>query len=186
MQDPFWHRVEIDLSEVIVRADGGEVVIDDALHHHVIAILKSVEVMEDKALRGFKDAGLLPRELTGIPRNQPETPLAARFGLQTLGCPFFTGDEGQGVEGDGVLQEHRPIGGDGEVVQEGETREAVGTIVQQGSSVRALRGEFHQTDGAAGTGLDPKGDHAGPPVVAGVEAGMGTEGLTLFQHAVQP
>ena len=58
------HRVEIDLGEVIVWADRGEVVVDDALHHHVVAILKSVEVMKHEAIGSFEDAGLLACELT--------------------------------------------------------------------------------------------------------------------------
>ena len=54
--------------------------------------------------------------------------------------------------------------------------------MQQGARLRAIGGELHQTDGAAGPGLDPEGDHAGPSVVAGIQAGVSTEGLALFQH----
>jgi hypothetical protein len=39
------------------------------------------------------------------------------------------------------------------------------------------RGEFHQPDAAAGSGFHPEVDQAGGPVVAGVKAGVGTEGL---------
>ena len=185
VQDPLRHRVEIHLSEILIRSDGREIVVDDALHHNVIAILKGIEVMEDETVGSFEDAGLLTSEAAGIAGNQPETPLAAGLRCQALGRTLFAGHKRQGIEGDGVLEEHRPVGGDGEIVKEGEAGEAVGTVVQQGARLRAIGGELHQTDGAAGPGLDPEGDHAGPSVVAGVEAGVSTEGLALFQHTIE-
>jgi hypothetical protein len=57
--------------------------------------------------------------------------------------------------------------------------------MQQGAGLRAIGGELHQTDGAAGPGLNAEGDHAGPAVVTGVEAGVSTESLALFQHTIE-
>ena len=151
----------------------------------MIAVLKGVEVVEDKSIGGLEDAGLLAGETTGIPRDQPEAPLAARLGLQTLGCSFLTGDEGQGVESDGVLQEHRPVGGDGEIMQKSEAWKAVGAVVKQRTGVRTFGGELHQPDGAAGPGFDPEGDHAGAAVVTWIKPRMGTEGFTLLKHTIQ-
>ena len=97
---------------------------------------------------------------------------------------------GQGVEGDGVLQEHRPVGGDGEVVQESKASKAVAPFTQQLTGTDPPpgiinRGEFHQPDAAAGPGFHPEVDHAGGAMVAGVKAGVGTEGLAGFEHPIE-
>ena len=71
-------------------------------------------------------------------------------------------------------------------MKEGEAGETVGSVVQQRTGIRAIGGELHQTNGAAGACLHPEGDHAGTTVVTGVEAGVGAEGLTLLEHAIEP
>ena len=96
VQDPLRHRVEIHLSEILIRSDGREIVVDDALHHNVIAILKGIEVMEDETVGSFEDAGLLTGEAAGIAGNQPETPLAAGLRCQALGRTLFAGHKRQG------------------------------------------------------------------------------------------
>ena len=67
---------------------------------------------------------------TGIARHQPEHGLPARLRGQALRRPLLAHHKGQGVKRDSVLQEHRPVGGDREIVQKGKTVEAVATVVQ--------------------------------------------------------
>ena len=130
VQDSFRHRVEIHLSEVVIGTDGREIVVDDALHHEMITVFKRIQMMEDEAVGGFEDARLLTGKTTGVSRYQPETPFPTGLGRQALSRTLFAGYERKGIEGDGVLQEHRPVGGDGEIVEEGETGKAVGAVVQ--------------------------------------------------------
>ena len=185
VQDPLRNCIEINLGEILVRTDRGEVVVHDALHDHMIPVLKGIEVMEDKSIRGFQDAGLLAGETTRIPGDQPEATLAAGLGGQALSSSLLSCHIGNRVERDGVLQEHRPVGRDGEIVQKGKAGKAVGTVVKQLTGLRAFGGELHQPDGAARTGFDPEGDHAGATVMAGIKTRMGTEGFTFFEHTIQ-
>ena len=135
MEDSFRHLLEVHLSEVIIRTDGRKVVIDDALDHHLITLFKSVEVVKHKAIRSIEDAGTLAGKRSGIAGDQPEAAFAAWLGRQALGSPLLAGDKGEGIEGNGVLQEHRPVGGDGEVMQKGEARKTVGTVMEQSSGI---------------------------------------------------
>ena len=67
---------------------------------------------------------------TGIARHQPEHGLATRLRGQTLRRPLLAHHKRQGVKRDSVLQEHRPVGSDREIMQEGKAVEAVATVVQ--------------------------------------------------------
>ena len=122
--------------------------------------------------------------------NQPELGLTIRLRLQTLGRTFLAEHKRQRVEVDRVLKKHRPVGCDGEIVQESEAVEAVATVVEKVSCLDPgggiiFGGEFHQADGAARAGIDPEGDHARPIVMTGIEARMGTEGLAFLQNTTQ-
>ena len=120
-----------------------------------------------------------------VPGHQPEAGLAAGLGAQALGRSLEPQGKGQGVEGDGVLQKDRPIGGNGEVVQKGEAVKAVAAFAEQLAGLGAIGGELHQADGAARAALDAEADHAGGAVVTGIKAGVGTEGLTGLENPVQ-
>ncbi len=185
VQDSLRHRIEINLSEVVIGANGGEIVIDDAVHHHVITLLVGVEVVEHKTIGSLENPRLLSSEAARIPWDQPKATFPARLRSQTLGSPLLPGDKRQGIKGNGVLQEDRPVWCDGEIVEESESGEAVGTVVEQGASIRALRGELHQPDRASRAGVHPKGDHARAAVMAWVKAGVGAEGLAFLEHPIE-
>ena len=179
--------VEVHGAEIHPRGDGGEIGVENRIHHQLTGgrILKGIEVVEHKALGGRdlqRLAAGLGATLTG---NQPELARLARLGAQALGRSLLAQHKAGGVEGHGVLQEHRPVGGDGEVVQEGEALETVGAIGQQLAGLGPLAGELHQADRAAGASLHAEGDHAGLTVMTGVEAGMGTEGLAGLEQAIE-
>ena len=178
--------VEIDRAEVDVRADRGEIGVENRIHHHLTAgVFKGVEVVEDKAFRGLDQAGFLAGEGATGPGHQPELALLTGLGTEALGRPLLAEHEAEGVEGHGVLEEHRPVGGDGEIVQEGEALEAVGVVGQELAGLVACAGELHQPHRAGGAGLDAEGHQAGLTVVAGIEAGVGAEGLIGLEHAIE-
>ena len=75
-------------------------------------------------------------------------------------------------------------------MQEGEALEAVALLSHQLPSPHIARcvirsRKLHHPHGAGGARLDPEGHHALGAVVAGVKAGVGTEGLTLFEHPIE-
>ena len=182
----FREAVEVDRAEVDVRADRGEIGIEDRIHHHLAAgVFKGIEVVEDKAFRGLDQAGFLAGEGATGPGHQPELPLLTGLGTEALGRPLLAEHKAEGVEGHGVLEEHRPVGGDGEIVQEGEAFEAVGVVSNQLAGLLARGGELHQPHRASWAGLDPEGHQPGFAVVAWIEAGVGTEGLIGLEHAIE-
>ena len=143
MQDPLWNAVEIDLSKIIVWTNRWKVVVNDALHHNVISILKGIEVMEHKSIWSLKDARFLTSETTTISRNQPKAPFSTRLGCQTLRSALFSSDKRQRIEGNSVLKKYRPVGCYREVVQEREARKTIGSVVQKHTSIWAIGGELH-------------------------------------------
>ena len=178
--------VEIDRAEVDVWTDRGEIGVEDRIHHHLAAgVFKGIEVVEDKAFRGLDQAGFLAGKGATGPGHQPELALLAGLGTEALGRPLLAEHEAEGVEGHGVLEEHRPVGGDGEIVQEGEALEAVGVVGQELAGLVAAGGELHQPHRAGGAGLDAEGHQPGLAVVAGIEAGVGAEGLIGLEHAIE-
>ena len=178
--------VEVDRAEVDVGADRGEIGVEDRIHHHLAAgVFKGIEVVENKALRRLDQAGFLASKSTTGPGHQPELALLARLGTEALGRPLLAEHEAEGVEGHGVLEEHRPVGGDGEIVQEGEALEAVGVVGQELAGLVACGGELHQPHRAGRAGLDAEGHQPGLAVVAGIEAGVGAEGLIGLEHAIE-
>ena len=147
-------------------------------------------MVEHEALGGRHDPWRLAGIGARVARDQPELGLAAGLGGQALGGALLAEQEGQRVKGDRVLQEHRPVGGDREVVQEGEAAEAIGALAQQLAGLHAAdgvvgHGEFHQPNRAARAALHPEGHHALLAVVARIEAGMGAEGFAGLEHAIQ-
>ena len=182
LQQAFGDLLKVDLAEVNARANRGEIVVDDALEHHRIALFPGVEVMEDKALRCVDHLGALAREGAAIAGDQPELGLPFGVRFQALGGTFLPQDKGQRVEVDGVLPEHSPVGRDGEVMQKGKAVEAVAAVMQEA----AVGGEFHQPHRAARPGFDPEGHHARVTVVAGIKTWVGTEGFTGLEHPVEP
>ena len=74
-QLPLWNRLKIDLAEVHIRTDRGEVVVVDRIHHQLLAVFKGIEVVEDKALRS-RD---LQRFALSAAGNQPKLPFLARL-----------------------------------------------------------------------------------------------------------
>ena len=75
-------------------------------------------------------------------------------------------------------------------MQEGKTIESVATLAEQIASLDpggciGIRGEFHQTDRAAGAGLDAEIHHPRAVVMTGIKPRVGTEGLTLVQDTAQ-
>ena len=178
--------VEIDRAEVDVGADRGEIGVEDRIHHHLAAgVFKGIEVVEDKAFRRLDQAGFLSGKGATGPGHQPELALLTGLGTEALGRPLLAEHEAQGVEGHGVLEEHRPVTGDGEIVQEGEALEAVGVVGQELAGLVAAGGELHQPHRAGGAGLDPEGHQPGLAVVTGIEAGVGAEGLIGLEHAIE-
>ena len=182
----FRQAVEIDRAEVDVWADRGEIGVEDRIHHHFAAgIFKGIEVVEDKAFRRLDQAWFLASKSTTGAGHQPELALLAGLGAEALGSPLLAEHEAQGVEGHGVLEKHRPVGGDGEIVQEGKALEAVGVVGQELAGLVACGGELHQPHRAGGAGLDAEGHQPGLTVVAGIEAGVGAEGLIGLEHAIE-
>ena len=106
-------------------------------------------------------------------------------GAQTLGGSFLPEEKRQWIEINRVLQKDRPIGSDREIVQKGKPLEAVAAIAQELARPRALGGEFHQPHSATGARFDAKGHHPWFAVVPRIEAGMGAEGLTGLEGAIQ-
>ena len=125
MQDPLRDALEIDLSKVIVWTNRRKVVVNNALHHHMITILKSIEVMKHKPVWSLKNARFFSSETTTISRDQPKASFPTWLGGQTLRSTLFASDKRQRVEGDGVLKEHRPVGGNREIMQEREAGKTV-------------------------------------------------------------
>ena len=85
-------------------------------------------MVEHEALGGRHDPWRLAGIGARVARDQPELGLATGLGGQALGGALLAEQEGQRVKGDRVLQEHRPVGGDREVVQEGEAAKAIGAL----------------------------------------------------------
>ena len=139
-------------------------------------------MVEHKAGGGVEDAGRLAGEGAAVAGDQPELRLPAGPRLQALGGAALAQQVGQGVEIDRVLQEHRPVGGDREIVQEGEAIEAVAALAQQGAAGRI---ELHKPHRAARPAVHAKRDHPLGAVVAGIEAGVGAEGLTRLEGPAQ-
>ena len=187
----FWNRAKVDLTEIHLGADRREIVVVDRIHHHLAGrrIFEGIEVVKHKPLgcRHQNRAGT--GMVAALARHQPELTRFTGLGRQALGRTLLTEHERQGVERHGVLQEHRPTGGDGEIVKEGEALEAVAAVGHQITGPHTtgliLCRKLHQPDGAGGSGLDAKGDHAGFAVVPGVKTGMGAERLTGLEHPGQ-
>ena len=178
--------VEIDRAEVDVWADRRKIGVKDRIDHHLAAgVFKGIEVVEDKAFWGLDQAGFLAGEGATGPRHQPELALLTGLGTKALGRPLLAEHEAEGIEGHGVLQEHRPVGGDGEIVQKGEALEAVGVVGQKLAGLVAAGGELHQPHLAGGAGLDTEAHQPGFAVVAGIESRVGTEGLVGLEHAIE-
>jgi hypothetical protein len=47
----------VDLHVVLGRADAGKVAVEDAVDHHLIALLPGIEAVEDEPLRGLQPRG---------------------------------------------------------------------------------------------------------------------------------
>ena len=183
-------EVEVHISEILIRTDRWKIAVINALHDHLSVLFPGIEVMKHKAIRSINDPWFLTRKSTAVSGDQPKFGFAIGIGREALSRSLLSKDEGERIEIDRILQKHRPIGRDGEVMQEGKSGKRISAITEQITGTNSSRGivggrKFHQANGAARPGFHSEGHHPRVTVMARVETRVSTKGLPFLEHTTE-
>ena len=146
--------------------------------------------MKHKTIRCINNPWFLTSKSTAVSGDQPEFGLAIGVGREALSRSFLSEHKGKRIEINRILQKHRPIRSDGEVMQEGEASKRIPAITEQitgsnSSSSIVCGRKFHQANRAARTCFHSESHHPRVTVMARVETGVSTKGLTSFKHTTK-